>query len=137
MNDSIDKSFIERVKQLLRTAQQNLARQVNHLMVETYFELGKQIVEQEQKGKQQADYGSYLLQELSRNLTADFGKGYSKRNLELIRKFYITYKNAKSVISQSLSWTHYIQLMRIENEAERNFYQIESLTNPIYLKKKN
>jgi|GEM_PF-6429264 len=56
-----------------------------------------------------------------RHLTSEFGKGFSKRNLELIRKFYTVYKNAKSVISQNLSWTHYIHLMRLENEDERNF----------------
>ncbi len=77
-------------------------------MVYTYFELGKQIVEQEQKGKSYADYGTFILSELSERLTIEFGKGYSKRNLELIRKFYIIFKNAKSPISQNLSWTHYI-----------------------------
>jgi predicted nuclease of restriction endonuclease-like (RecB) superfamily len=118
--------FLEQIKQLVRNAQQKLVKQVNHLMVSTYFELGKQIVEQEQQGKNEAEYGKYLLQELSKSLTAEFGKGYSKRNLELIRKFYITYKNAKSPISQSLSWTHHIQLIRLIDEAERNFYQIEA-----------
>jgi predicted nuclease of restriction endonuclease-like (RecB) superfamily len=95
-------------------------------MVETYFELGKQIVEQEQNGKNEAEYGTYLIHELSLNLTKEFGKGYSKRNLELIRKFYICYKNAKSPISQSLSWTHYIHLIRLTDENERSFYQIEA-----------
>ncbi len=123
---NLDVNFIEQIKQLLRNAQQNLVREVNHFMVSTYFELGKQIVEQEQNGKNEAVYGSYLLQELSESLTAEFGKGYSKRNLELIRKFYICYKNAKSPISQRLSWTHHIQLIRLDNEDERNFYQIEA-----------
>jgi hypothetical protein len=72
-------------------------------MVYTYFELGKQIVEQEQKGKSYADYGTFILSELSERLTIEFGKGYSKRNLELIRKFYIIFKNAKSPISQNLT----------------------------------
>jgi predicted nuclease of restriction endonuclease-like (RecB) superfamily len=122
----LDIIFLEQIKQLVRNAQQKLVKQVNQLMVSTYFELGKQIVEQEQQGKNEAEYGKYLLQELSKSLTAEFGKGYSKRNLELIRKFYITYKNAKSPISQSLSWTHHIQLIRLIDEAERNFYQIEA-----------
>ena len=98
-------------------------------MVYTYFELGKQIVEQEQKGKSYADYGTFILSELSERLTIEFGKGYSKRNLELIRKFYIIFKNAKSPISQNLSWTHYIHLMRIEDENERAYYQKEAEQN--------
>ena len=98
-------------------------------MVQNYFELGKQIVEHEQEGKNYANYGEYLLEALSENLTKEFGKGYSKRNLELIRKFYLTYKIAKSPISQSISWTHYLQLMRIQNEDERVFYENEIVSN--------
>ena len=104
-------------------------KQVNTLMVTTYFELGRQIVEHEQGGKNEAQYGQYLIQELSKSLTAEFGKGFSKRNLELIRKFYVCYKNAKSPISQSLSWTHFIHLLRISDENERSFYQIEAEKN--------
>lgn len=121
--------FIEQVKQLLRKAQQNAVRSVNYIMVQTYFELGKRIVEEEQNGKEEAKYGQYLLQSLSEELRTEFGKGYSKRNLELIRQFYLTYRFAKSPISQSLTWTHYLSLMRIENEEERAFYEIETVKN--------
>jgi len=96
-------SFVEHIKLLIRSAQQQAIRSVNHLMVQTYFELGKRIVEKEQEGKEEAGYGEYLIQSLSQELTAEFGRGYSKRNLELIRKFYLTYKIAKSPISQSLT----------------------------------
>jgi hypothetical protein len=72
-------------------------------MVYTYFEIGLMIVEEEQNGNAGAAYGEYLLQNLSNELTAEFGKGYSKRNLELIRKFYHTYRFSKSPISQSLT----------------------------------
>ncbi|MCA0237066.1 MAG: PDDEXK nuclease domain-containing protein [Bacteroidetes bacterium] len=129
MNKALDKNFFENIRSLLLKAQETLVKQVNAVMVLTYFELGKQIVEQEQKGKDYADYGTFILSELSEKLTAEFGKGYSKRNLELIRKFYLTFKNAKSPISQSLSWTHFIHLMRIENEDERNYYQTEAEQN--------
>lgn len=129
MNKALDKIFFENIRSLLLKAQETLVKQVNAVMVFTYFELGKQIVEQEQKGKDYADYGTFILSELSEKLTAEFGKGYSKRNLELIRKFYLTFKNAKSPISQSLSWTHFIHLMRIENEDERNYYQTEAEQN--------
>lgn len=122
-------SFVEQIKQLLRAAQQNAARTVNHLMVQTYFELGKRIVEYEQEGKESAGYGEYILERLSQELSTEFGKGYSKRNLELIRKFYLTYKIAKTPFSQSLNWSHYLLLMRISNEEERSFYEIETVEN--------
>ncbi len=98
-------------------------------MIQTYFELGKRIVEHEQEGRDYSNYGDYILERLSSELSNEFGKGYSKRNLELIRKFYLTYKIAKSPISQSISWTHYLHLMRIENEDERRFYEIETEKN--------
>ncbi|WP_428657474.1 PDDEXK nuclease domain-containing protein [Runella sp.] len=129
MNKELDNHFFENIRTLLRKAQETLVKQVNAVMVLTYFELGKQIVEQEQQGKDYADYGAFILSELSEKLTAEFGKGYSKRNLELIRKFYVTFKNAKSPISQSLSWTHYIHLMRIDDEKERTYYQNEAEQN--------
>lgn len=122
-------SFLEQVKSLLYDAQLKVVHTVNSIMVQTYFELGKQIVEHEQEGKNYANYGEYLLDALSENLTKEFGKGYSKRNLELIRKFYLTYKIAKSPISQSISWTHYLHLMRIQNEDERVFYENEIVSN--------
>jgi predicted nuclease of restriction endonuclease-like (RecB) superfamily len=125
----IENSFIETIKQLLREAQNNVAKSVNTIMVQTYFELGKRIVEQEQNGSNYADYGSYLLESLSSELTNEFGKGFSKRKLELIRKFYITYKIAKTPFSQSIGWSHYLHLIRIDNEEERKFYEIEIEAN--------
>ncbi|PZX58109.1 PDDEXK nuclease domain-containing protein [Algoriphagus chordae] len=129
MNVKLESSFFEKIKKLLLEAQQGVVKQVNSIMVSTYYEMGKQIVEQEQNGSEEAEYGSYILSELSQRLTSEFGKGYSKRNLELIRKFYLTYKNAKSPISQNLSWTHYIQLMRIGDEKERSYYQQQTEIN--------
>ena len=121
--------FLEQVKKLIRAAQGQVVHSVNTLMVRTYFELGRRIVEQEQKGKRQADYGAYLLDSLSKALTAEFGKGYSKRNLELIRKFYLTYRIAKTPFSQSLSWSHYLLLIRISTNQERRYYELETARN--------
>lgn len=126
---NIEKEFIEEIKLLLAEARRQVVHQVNATMLMTYFEIGHRIVEQEQKGEVQAKYGDYLILELSKSLMASFGKGFSKRNLELMRQFYLKYKIAKSVISQSLSWTHYIRLMRIEDDAERRFYEIECAAN--------
>lgn len=98
MNEKLDRSFVENIRSLLLKVQAGVVKQVNFIMVSTYFEMGRQIVEHEQKGNEEAEYGTYLLSALSRQLQGEFGKGFSKRNLELIRKFYITYKNAKSPI---------------------------------------
>lgn len=125
----IDKDFIEDIKSLLHNARQNITHQVNSIMLNTYFEIGKRIVEKEQQGNEQAKYGEFLIENLSESLSVSFGKGFSKRNLELIRQFFLTYRNAKSPISQSLSWTHYVRLMRIQDVDERRFYEIECETN--------
>ena len=117
------------IAQLLNNAKQKIVATINNTMVLTYFEIGKMIVEEEQKGSKNAQYGSFIIESLSNKLTSEFGKGFSKRNIELIRQFYLTYKNTKSMISQSLSWTHYITLMRIANPDERNFYEIECVNN--------
>lgn len=77
--------FIDDIKELLEAARNNVVRQVNTTMLMTYFEIGRRIVEQEQKGESQADYGQYLLVRLSESLSGRFGKGFSKRNLELMR----------------------------------------------------
>ena len=106
-------------------------------MLMTYFEIGRRIVEQEQNGESQADYWQYLLVRLSESLSGRFGKGFSKRNLELMRQFYLTYKIAKSTISQSLSWTHHIRLMRISDLKERAFYEIEAANNNWSVKELN
>ena len=127
VDDIGDNGFIGEIKQLLEEARKQVVRQVNTTMLKTYFEIGRRIVEQEQKGEAQAGYGNYLIAELSKSLSASFGKGYSKRNIELMRQFYLTYKITQSPISQSLSWTHYIRLMRISDE--RRFYEIECEAN--------
>jgi predicted nuclease of restriction endonuclease-like (RecB) superfamily len=124
-NENLYKS----IAQLLNNAKQKIVATINNTMVLTYFEIGKMIVEEEQEGSKNAQYGTFIIESLSQKLTSEFGKGFSKRNLELIRQFYLNYKNTKSMISQSLSWTHYITLMRITNKDERNFYEIECVKN--------
>lgn len=121
--------FISGIRVLLVEARQSVVKQVNATMIKTYYEIGRRIVEQEQQGKEVANYGDYILVRLSESLSGSFGKGFSKRNLELMRQFYLTYRIAKSPISQSLSWTHYIRLMRISDPDERRFYEIEAVNN--------
>ena len=99
-------------------------------MVKTYFEIGRLIVEDEQKGFERAEYGKETLKNLSVKLTKEFGKGFSATNLEQMRKFYKVYGISQTVSEEfKLSWSHYLVLMRMENLNERNFYEIEAINN--------
>jgi predicted nuclease of restriction endonuclease-like (RecB) superfamily len=126
----------EKISDLLNDARKRVLNTVNHTMVLTYFEIGRMIVEEEQNGKERADYGSQLLSYLSQNLTKDFGKGFSVTNLKQMRQFYSVYsKNVVYGKGQTLSdefklsWSHYLKLMRIDDEIERKFYEIETFKN--------
>nr|WP_314838855.1 PDDEXK nuclease domain-containing protein [uncultured Flavobacterium sp.] len=158
-----NKVLFSQVVELLQNARTQVLRTVNSTMVYTYFEIGRMIVEEEQNGKDRAEYGKQLLKGLSKELTTEFGKGFSVENLERIRKFYTIYSNSltvstisENVKSQSLStelqiresefrlsqndrlksarltlifkltWSHYNFLIRIDDEKERRFYEIES-----------
>ncbi|HBS85110.1 MAG: hypothetical protein A2W91_01355 [Bacteroidetes bacterium GWF2_38_335] len=128
---NIDKgNFYDRVSDLLKLARIAVVQSVNKTIVNTYFEIGRLIVEEEQKGKSKAEYGQSLIPELSRKLTSDFGKGFSTTNLKQMRTFYLKYSKGQTVSDEfRLSWSHYLMLMRIDNEEERKFYEIESAGN--------
>ena len=138
-------SFIEEIKELLQSAKERVVAAINVAMVYTYYEIGRKIVNEEQNGKNRAKYGEEIINQLSIALTKEFGKGYSRPYLRLIRQFYIIYSQdniCETVFSESqhypmtiegrrfyLSWGHYIKLMRISNIDERHFYEIESYVN--------
>lgn len=104
-------------------------------MVYTYYEIGRMIVEDEQQGKERAEYGKQVLKELSNRLTAEFGKGFSADNLENMRRFSLAYSISETTSRKfTLSWSHYIKLMRIQNPDERSFYEIECAANNWSLK---
>lgn len=125
----------DKVAQLIEQARKQVATAVNLAMVHTYFEIGRMIVEDEQQGKQKAQYGKYIVKELSKKLTARFGKGFSDRNIEQMRQFYIAYSIPQTQSAElgkvrfTLSWSHYLVLMRIQNPDERSFYEIEATNN--------
>ena len=99
-------------------------------MVSTYFEVGKLIVEEEQNGEERAKYGKNIIENLSKKLTKEYGKGFSRRNLEYMRKFYSAYSITQTASAEfKLSFSHYLILMRMENIEERNFYEIEAVNN--------
>jgi predicted nuclease of restriction endonuclease-like (RecB) superfamily len=123
-------NFYLEIKELLHSAKNRVYQTINTTMTETYFEIGKRIVEEEQGGETRAEYGSALLKNLSSELMREFGKGYSEQNLKNMRQFYLVYQKRQTVSSEfKLSWSHYIFLTRIENINERNFYEIESIEN--------
>lgn len=134
--------FFKQAIKLLHSARQQVVKQVNLTMVQTYFEIGRMIVEEEQEGKDRAEYGKHLLTGLSEALTDEFGKGFSVTNIQQMRNFYLTYQkqqtlsaNSENTIQQTvsanfqLSWSHYLKLMRIDDENERKFYEIECVKN--------
>ena len=97
-NDIQNKILFSQVVELLQNARQQVLRTVNSTMVYTYFEIGRVIVEEEQNGKDRAEYGKHILKGLSEELTKEFGRGFSIRNLEQIRKFYLTYSNSAALL---------------------------------------
>jgi predicted nuclease of restriction endonuclease-like (RecB) superfamily len=106
-------------------------------MVYTYYEIGRMIVEDEQKGSKKAEYGEQILEALARKLTKAFGKGFSVTNLRQMRSFYLVYgaRQIRQTLSDEfkkrfkLSWSHYVKLMRIDDKSERRFYEIECVNN--------
>lgn len=134
------KDLYQTIKTLLHDARNQVVRSVNTTMVHTYFEIGRLIVDHEQAGKEKALYGQETLKPLSVNLTEEFGKGFSVTNLQQMGAFFLAYQNQQtsSVKSQkgqiasakfTLSWSHYLKLMRISHLEERQFYEIESSKN--------
>lgn len=115
------------ISAILSESRKFVVNTVNTAMVKTYFEIGRLIVENEQNGKNRAEYGKETLKNLSGRLTKDFGKGFSVTNLKQMRDFYQTYQIRQTVSDEfNLSWSHYLFLMRIDNPEERKFYEIES-----------
>lgn len=153
--ERVELQILNTVRNLIIAARKTAAQNINTLQVITNFEIGRIIVENEQSGKIKAEYGKNTLIELSKNLTEEFGRGFSKSNLEYMRRFFIDYKNEFAGISQTLSgesvyskspaaiaqtlsgqfilpnlsWSHYVFLMGIKNRDERSFYEIESRDN--------
>ncbi|HED37700.1 MAG TPA: DUF1016 domain-containing protein [Ignavibacteria bacterium] len=133
-------NFYNKISELLKNARKTVVQTVNKTMVITYFEIGRIIVEEEQKGKERATYGQELIAELSIKLSKEFGKGFSITNIQQMRTFYLIYQKQQTLSANSekhqtlsdkfnLSWSHYLMLMRIDNPDERKFYEKEAIEN--------
>jgi predicted nuclease of restriction endonuclease-like (RecB) superfamily len=124
----IQTTIIEDIRNLLILSKQQLQQSVNSIMVQTYWEIGRIIVQDEMGGESRAEYGAKQLEQIANTLTLEFGKGFDARNLRNMRQFYQTFPIWNSV-STKLSWTHYRTLMRIENQNARAWYIDEAIAN--------
>ena len=116
------------IKETLLLSRNQAYSAVNFAMVQAYWQIGRIIVEYEQNGNARADYGKSVLQELSSRLTKDFGKGFSVRTLQQMKKFYVMFPNTNALRSQ-LTWTHYRLLLSVENEQARQWYMDEAIAS--------
>ena len=120
------KRMIRDVGIILESGRRKAAAAVNQILVRTYWEIGKRIVDYEQLGKERAEYRSRLLDRISKDLKYMYGRGFSKSNVYLMRQFYIKHQNFQTV-SGKLSWSHYSELLGIEDDIERGFYEAQCI----------
>lgn len=123
-HDSLD-GFVGEIKQIIDSARANAVRSVDFCRVQMYWNIGKRIFEKEQQGKERADYGSYLIKNLSKCIAPYYGSGFSVRQLERARQFYRLYPIASTLRTQ-LNWSQYKMLISIEDADKREYYQLEA-----------
>lgn len=116
-------SFFSEVRQIIDDARSNAVRSVDFCRVMMYWNIGKRIFEEEQQGKDRADYGSYLIKNLAENLEPEYGSGFSMRQLERSRKFYRLYSIASALRTQ-LNWSQYRMLIQIPDSDKREYHNI-------------
>lgn len=115
------KAVLNEIKSIIATARNNVVRSINVEMLNAYFEIGKKIVEEEQRGEKRAGYGERLLEFLSGELNTDFGRGFDASNLRRMRRFYLTYRKWETV-SPKLTWSHYCELIKIDEPVKREYF---------------
>ncbi|NOQ32060.1 MAG: DUF1016 family protein [Helicobacteraceae bacterium] len=128
MNELTKKHLLEDIKTLLHSSRQYLQQTVNTTMVQTYWNIGRLIVKDEQNGSGRAEYGKKQLKQIAETLTQEFGKGFDITNLRKMRQFYQTFP-IQDTLRLELSWSHYRRLIRIENQDAREWYITESIEN--------
>lgn len=129
MNETtVNQTILSQLRKIIDQARSSAVRSVDFCRVQMYWQIGQRIVEEEQQGKERADYGKYLIRNLARNLEPDYGSGFSVRILELARQFYLVFPIANALRSQ-LNWTHYRLLLRIDDRYKREYYELEAVKN--------
>ena len=121
-------NLLKDAKSIIESAKNNAVKSVNFARVQMYWNLGKRIFEEEQQGKNRADYGTYLIKSLAKNLEKEFGSGFGVRQLEQSRQFYRTYPITNALRSQ-LNWTQYRLLIAIPDIDKRKYYELEAVNN--------
>jgi len=124
----INQSVITDIKAIILGAKDKAIRLVDHERTMMYWQIGRRIFEEEQQGKERADYGNYLTRLIAEQLEPEYGSGFSKRQIELFRQFYRTFPIANTVYSQ-LGWSQYKLLLRLDSEDKRGFYIAETVKN--------
>lgn len=124
--ENIHQDIFDNIKQLMDQARNRVSREVNTILVQTYWEIGRFIVENEQGNIERAEYGKKLIANLSKRLTKEYGKGFSKSNLFNMRNFYSTFPIFQ-MLSGKLSWSHYCELLSISDEKKKSFYEKETI----------
>lgn len=124
----VNQLVITDIKAIILHAQEKAIRSVDHERTLMYWLIGQRIFEEEQQGKDRADYGNYLTKFIAEQLEPEYGSGFSKRQIELFRQFYRTFPIANALRSQ-LGWTHYKMLIRLGSQDQREFYIAEAIKN--------
>lgn len=114
--------LFDNIRELIESARGRIVSHVNSIMAETYWHIGEYIVKFEQEGKLRAEYGKKVMEKLSRDLTLQFGRGFGRSNVFMFRQFYLAYPKIQTLSGQ-LSWSHYIELLKCDDEKERRFYE--------------
>lgn len=120
----ISSNLILDIKKIIENSKKHIVRNINTIMLQTYWNIGKRIVEEEQQGNNKAEYGKALIHNLSKELTKTYGKGFSRSNLFSMRKFYLSYQKFQT-LSGKLSWSHYLLFLGVSDLNARNFYEHE------------
>ena len=124
-------NYIIEIKAILTEARLQAYKAINTAMVEAYWKIGQRIVEEEQRGKERAEYGKEIVKNLSKELTEEFGKGFSRRTLWEMRKLYVyfsDYEKVRTLFAQ-LSWSHFQRVMKVQDEKARTYYLTEAAQN--------
>ena len=125
---NVNKNILNQIQSIIANAQARAIRSVDTERVLMYWQIGKVIFEEEQQGKERAEYGEFLIKSLANALEPQYGTGFSYRQLNLFRQFYRTFPIVNALRSQ-FSWTHYRTLIRIDNQDKRDFYIAETEKN--------
>lgn len=121
---AVRQEMIAQIRDIMNNARKNIATHVNNEQLITYWNIGRVIVEHEQDNEKRAEYGKATLKQISRQLTKEFGRGFSVSNLQFMRRFYQTYQ-IQQTLSGKLSWSHYCELLIISDPDRRSFYEKE------------